>query len=194
MCDLRRTERAKIGASVQPDERVHCRESECGQAVIELAIQIPLMLVILFGFVQIARVYYIYHMLESALRGGAAMLARSANVNYCDAADPALAEARNFIVYGNLQGEGNPIVPGLTSDMILIWPERSGGAEAGPTTVGGCSCAQEANGCDLLLGGRAPDFVTVNLGGGFPLPVPFPFVNIDTISLRVSVRMPVTGG
>jgi len=162
-----------------------------GQAVVELAFQIPLMLALLFGGVQIARVYYTYHALQKALRGGAGLLARSANVDYCNTSDTTLADVRNFMVFGNLQGEGTPVVPGLSPDMIQFFPERG---VAGTTGVTECLCAQEADSCDIASGGRAPDFVVVNLGGGFPLAVPFPFVNLGTLNLRVSVRMPVTGG
>jgi hypothetical protein len=148
-------------------------------------------MIILFGAVEIARVFYVYHALEKALRGGAGLLARSSNVAYCNAADLMLADARNFIVYGNLEGQGTPIVAGLTPDMIQIFPERT---VAGSTGVAPCVCTQDVDGCDISSGGRAPDFVVVNLGSGFPLAVPFPFVNLGTINLKVSVRMPVTGG
>jgi hypothetical protein len=158
---------------------------------VELAIQIPLIMVILFGAVEIGRVFYIYHTLQKALRGGAGLLARSTNVQNCNPADLTLMDARNFMVYGNLQGLGTPVVQGLTTDMIQIFPERN---TTGTTGVVECLCSEDADGCDASAGGRAPDFVVVNLGSGFPLSVPFPFVNIGTISLRVSVRMPVTGG
>src|SRR5262249_39583883 len=102
-----------------------------------------------------------------------------------------IADIRNFIVYGNLQGQGTPVVQGLTPDMIQILPERNA---TGTTGVVECLCTEDRDGCDLSSGGRAPDFVVVNLGSGFPVAVPFPFVNLGTINLRVSVRMPVTGG
>ena len=76
------------------------------------------------GAVQVGRVFFTYHTLQKALRGGAGLIARSVNVNYCDIADPSLADARNFIVYGNLQGQGAPVVQGLTPDLIQILPER----------------------------------------------------------------------
>jgi len=148
-------------------------------------------MVILFGAVEVGRVFYVYHTLQKALRGGAGLLARSSNVQYCNIADLTLMDARNFMVYGNLQGLGTPVVQGLTTDMIQIFPERN---TTGTTDVLACMCTEEADSCDVTAGGRAPDFVVVNLGSGFPLAVPFPFVNIGTISLRVSVRMPVTGG
>ena len=157
-----------------------------GQAAVELALAIPVLMLALFGVFQLARVFYVYHTLHKALRGGAGLLARSANVNYCDAADPALTDARNFIVYGNLQGSGNPVVRGLTPDAILVFPERASGG-----VLTGCLCA-EADSCDTSTGGRAPDFVTVSLGSGFPLPITFPLVASSTLNLSVSVRMPVT--
>ena len=160
-----------------------------GQAVVELAFQIPLMLLLLFGAVQIARVYYTYHALQKALRGGAGLVARSIDVNYCDASDLTLADVRNFIVFGNLQGEGTPLLPGLTPDMIQILPERQA-AGAGVTE---CICTEDVDSCDISSTGRSPDFVVVNLGSGFPLAIPFPVASLGTVNLRVSVRMPVTG-
>lgn len=149
------------------------------------------MMALLFGAVQIGRVYYMYHTLQKALRGGAGLLSRSVNVDYCNIGDLTLADARNLMVYGNLQGEGTPVVQGLTPDMIQILPERGVADTSGLTE---CLCTQEADSCDASAGGRAPDFVVVNLGSGFPLRVSFPFVNLGTINLKVSVRMPVTGG
>jgi hypothetical protein len=160
-----------------------------GQAILELAIQIPLMLAILFGAVEVGRLFYVYHALEKSLRGGAAFLARSTGVDYCNSSDLTLADARNFIVYGNLQGTGTPVVQGLTPDLIQIYPERT---VAGSTGVVACVCTEDSESC-LVPGGRPPDFVVVNLGNGFPLTFPFPFVNLGTINLKASVRMPVTG-
>ncbi len=165
-----------------------------GQAAVELAFQIPLLIALLFGAVQIARVFYTYHTLQKAMRGGAGLLARSINVNYCDSADTALMDARNFMVYGNLQGEGSPIMQGLDAviDQIQIVPERS---LAGTTGVVECLCTEnDTDSCNTAAGGRAPDFVVVNFGtGGFPLALPFSYVHLGTINLKVSVRMPVTG-
>lgn len=151
-------------------------------------------MVILFGVVELARMFYVYHTLQKALRGGAALLARSTSVEYCDSEDLTMADVRNFIVYGNLQGQGAPVVQGLTPDMIQILPERG---VAGSTGVIACSCSEDPEdpeNCNVSSGGRAPDFVVVNLGSGFPLAVPFPYVSAGTINLVVSVRMPVTGG
>ena len=162
-----------------------------GQAAVELAFLIPLMLLLLFGAFQLARVFYVYHSLHKALRGGAGLLARSSNVNYCNLADNALTDVRNVIVFGNLQGTGVPVVQGLTPELIQILPER---AVADSTAVSECLCTEEPESCDMEAGGRPADFVVVNLGDGLPVEVQFPYMSLGTINLKVSVRMPVTGG
>ena len=78
------------------------------------------MLVILFGTVQIARVFYIYHTLQKALRGGAGLVARASNVNYCDAADMTLADARTLI-------EGRP----CAALARCLFPDADGELPAG---------------------------------------------------------------
>lgn len=171
--------------------KTKCSQGERGQAATELAFLVPLLMMILFGTFQVGRVFFLYHTLQKALRGGAGMLARSANVNFCSGDDGALADARNFIVFGNLQGLGTPVVQGLTPEMIQILPERTG---ADSTAVTECLCTEEGDSCDLASGGRPPDFVVVNMGSGFPVDVPFPYINLGTINLKVSVRLPVTGG
>ncbi len=148
-------------------------------------------MMLMFGSVQIGRVFYTYHALQKALRGGAGLLARSANVDYCNIDDAAIADARNFMVFGNLQGEGTPVVAGLTPGMIQILPERG---ISGSTGVAECLCTEDVESCNTAAGGHVPDFVVVNLGSGFPMTVPFPYMNLGTINLHVSVRMPVTGG
>ena len=119
------------------------------------------------------------------------MLARTSNVNYCDAADPAIANAKNFIVYGNLQGIGNQVVPNL-ADFIQVQAERE---DSSLTTLNSCPCGSaDADDCDISGGGRSPEFIVINLGDGYPVQLPFAYLTLTTLNLKVSVRMPVTGG
>ena len=165
--------------------------SQRGQAALELAFQIPILIIILAGGIQLARVFYTYHTLEKALRGGAGLLARTTNVNFCDPGDPAITGAKNFIVYGNLQGDGTPILPNL-ADFLQVQAERQ---DSSSTTVNSCPCGSaDADDCDISGGGRPPEFGVVNLGDGYPVQMPFAYLTLTTLNLKVSVRMPVTGG
>ena len=174
------------------ESRKTARASARGQAAVELALLIPILMLLMFGVFQIARVFYTYHTLQKALRGGAGFIAHLSGVNYCDDQNESFLDARNYIVYGNLEGSGVPVVNGLTPEMIQILPER---ADAETATVDQCPCSDEASSCDITSGGRVPDYVVVNLGAaGFPVEVPFPFITLGAIPLHVSVRMAVLGG
>lgn len=174
---------------------VRCRKGKrnCsrGQAVVEIAFLIPLAMILLFGIYQFGRVFFLYQTLQKAVRGGAGLIAKTSNVNFCDPSDLAFVDVRNFIVYGNLEGAGTPIVQGLTPDLIQISAERT---IPGSATVTDCICGQDTDSCDPTQGGRPPDFIVVNLGAGYQLDVQFPFVTLPPIPLKVSVRMAVTGG
>jgi hypothetical protein len=142
-------------------------------------------------------VLYTYHVLETAIRGGAGLLAHASNVNYCDGGDTTITNAKNFVAYGNIQGTGIPIVTNTACDasclqsLIQVLGER---LDPNSGIVNTCPCGtQSADDCDISAGGRAPDFVVVNLGSGYPMQFPFAFLSLATPNLKVSVRMPVTG-
>ncbi len=164
-----------------------------------MALLIPLLLMVLFGAYELGRIFWTYHTLQKAVRGGAGMLSRATNVNFCDPSDPTMIAASNFIVWGNLQGSGPAIVRDADvqtlQGLIQIEPETVSANSSAPAPC--CGLADgDPDSCDLTTGGRAPDFVVVNLGPeGFPVNVAFPFVSLNppTFNLKVSVRMAVTG-
>lgn len=167
------------------------RNRQRGQAAVELALLLPILMLLLFGVVQLARVYYVYHTLHKAVRAGAGFIAHSSDVNYCAEQNETFLDARNYVVYGNLEGRGDPVVNGLTPEMIQIIPER---ADSDTLTIEQCPCSEDGASCDIATAGRAPDYVVVNFGeAGFPVDVRFPFVALGSIPLHVSVRMAVTG-
>ena len=166
------------------------RQSRSGQAAVETALVLPLAVILLFGAFQIGRVFFLYNTLQKSLRGGIQYVLRSQGVNFCDPNDPVLIDAKNFIVFGNLQGTGTPVVTGLAPDMIQFLPERS---DISSATVADCACTGDGS-CDITNSGAPPDYVTVNLGSGFPVSVTFPLVNLGTFNLRVSIRQPFLVG
>jgi hypothetical protein len=156
----------------------------------------PLLILIVAGAIQLARVYYTYHTLETALRGGARLLSSATNVtNYCPGGDLPITAAENYIVYGTLQTGTTPVVQNPACDgpclqqLIQVQVERLSSG-----TVQPCPCETgTADDCDISMGGRPPDFVVVNLGTGYPLQFPFSYLTLTPPPLKVSVRMPVTG-
>jgi Flp pilus assembly protein TadG len=101
--------------------------SERGTQLVELAIVLPLLVVMLGASAEFGRFFYTYQTLAKATRAGARYLTtESANgIN-----DP---KAENLIVYGDAAGTSAPVVSGLTTENVRI--VRSGGTAAFPERV-----------------------------------------------------------
>ena len=103
------------------------RSDERGIQLVELAIVIPIF-VLLFGAVaEFGRFFYEYTTVAKAARVGARYLA-SARVSATED-----AKVKNLVVYGNLTGTGTPILSGLSTSHVVI--TRQGGAATVPETV-----------------------------------------------------------
>ncbi|HVL75842.1 MAG TPA: TadE family protein [Noviherbaspirillum sp.] len=83
------------------------RAGQRGAAIIEFALILPLLLLITVITTDFGRAIYQYHTLTKSVRDAA---------RYLSAQTPGegAAQARNLVVYGNPQGSGTPLAPGLT--------------------------------------------------------------------------------
>ena len=100
---------------------------ERGTQLIELAIVLPLFLVVFGAAAEYGRFFYEYTTLDKAARAGSRYLTTKPVSGAED------AKARNIVVYGNAAGTGAPIVKGLTPAHVVI--TRAGGASSVPQTV-----------------------------------------------------------
>lgn len=101
--------------------------NERGVQLAELAIILPLFLILFAATAEFGRFFYEYSTLAKATRSGARYLA-SAEVS----SDEDL-KAKNIVVYGNPEGTGSPVIKGLKATNIDII--RTGGTSTLPTTV-----------------------------------------------------------
>ena len=106
--------------------RRHLRD-ERGTQLVELAIVIPIFVVLFAATAEFGRYFYEYTTLAKASRAGARYLATSAVNSTEDGA------AKNIVVYGNTAGTGSPLLPGLTTSNVVI--TRVGGVPVLPQTV-----------------------------------------------------------
>ncbi len=90
--------------------------NERGVQLVELAIVLPLFMILFAATAEFGRYFYEYTTLSKAARVGARYLV-TAKVN-CAQADL----ARNLVVYGNTAGTGSPILPGLLVSNVSITP------------------------------------------------------------------------
>ena len=100
---------------------------ESGIQLVELAIVLPVFLLLFGATAEFGRFFYEYTTLAKASRSGSRYLA-SACVNPLED-----TKAKNLVVFGNLDGTGSPILSGLTTDQVTI--TRTGGVPILPETV-----------------------------------------------------------
>ena len=100
---------------------------EHGTQLIELAIVLPIFLLLFGAAAEFGRYFYEYTTLDKAARAGSRYLATAAVNGEED------KRAKNIVVYGNPDGAGTPIVKGLTTAHVSI--SRAGGVPILPETV-----------------------------------------------------------
>lgn len=97
---------------------------ERGTQLVELAIVLPVLLLLLATTAEFARFFHTYTTLSKATRSAARYLTTAP----VDGSDD--EKARNLVVYGSTVAEGDPLVHGLTTTQVNI--VREGGvASAG---------------------------------------------------------------
>jgi Flp pilus assembly protein TadG len=101
--------------------------SERGTQLVELAIVLPVVLMLFGAAAEFGRFFYTYQTLSKATRTGARYLMTET------AAGTADAKAKNLVVYGNQSGTGTPVVSGLSGTNIRV--VRTGGTASFPERV-----------------------------------------------------------
>lgn len=162
---------------------------EKGNVLLESAMLIPVIVLLLVGMAQIARITYIYVTLKKTVYAVATYLSTQQGVNFCDPGDPSLLAAVNFGLTGTTDNSQPVFVNGLTADMIQVTPQRYDNVAMALTS---CSCS--VTGCDTAAGGTAPDYIVVSIPNGFLIQMRIPLLpTMDPIPLRPSVKVPYGG-
>jgi hypothetical protein len=95
--------------------------------LVEVAIVVPIFLMLFAATAEFGRFFYEYTTLAKAAQVG---------TRYLSSADFVAAEdtkAKNLVVYGNVAGTGTPILPGLSPSQVII--TREGPITLVPETV-----------------------------------------------------------
>lgn len=164
------------------------RHGQKGSSLLEAALFLPIMGMLLWGMIEFARISYTYYTLHKMLQTVARYTAAQPGLNFCDASDLQLAQAKTLALRGAGENAAD-IVTGLTADQISIRVER---VDPDTSQVAECECSSA--GCDIAQGGRNPDFIVVSFADGFSVRPNIPFFNAtETFALRPLVRMPVGG-
>ena len=164
------------------------RSKQSGGALLESAMLAPVLILLLLGMVEIARISYTYYTLQKILYTLARYVGTQQGVNFCDEADSTVLAAKNLAVTGTLDGSADPIVRGLAVDLLRVRIERY---DAASDAFGDCDCS--VLGCDTANGGRAPDFIVADIPDGYSVRPIFYGLAVDPFLLRPRIRIPYAG-
>lgn len=91
-------------------------KEERGTQLLELAIALPIMLMLFGALTEFARFYYTYTTLTNAVRGGARHASKwEKNSSWT------VPETQRMVVYGDFSNTSNgPILPGLTTNHVAV--------------------------------------------------------------------------
>ncbi|MFL6253685.1 MAG: TadE/TadG family type IV pilus assembly protein [Pyrinomonadaceae bacterium] len=101
--------------------------SERGTQLVELAIVLPILLILLGASAEFGRFFYTYQTLAKATRAGARYLMTESAAGTSD------SKAKSLVVYGNESGTGSPVISGLSGANVRV--TRTGGTTAFPERV-----------------------------------------------------------
>ena len=131
------------------------RRRQRGVAMVEFAIGVPVLLLLLFVTVEVARFLNQYSILTDAVRdasryvAGAAMQGTTGLIVQGPAWAALVAQGQNLAVYGNLAGTGAPLLPGLSVADVTVTAD----------TVGDNVTVSAAYPYQGIFGGSMPDFM-----------------------------------
>ncbi len=156
-----------------------------GNAVLETALFIPVLLLLIVGIVQLGKVTYTYYTIKKILYAAARELAVQQAINFCDPADdPTAQAAMNFAL--NDPASGQPIVANLTA--LQVTTECTD-----PNNPGGAMVPCDTSNCSGLTVAARPDFLQVSIPSGYPIEVRLPFLNPIPITFNPMVTVPFEG-
>ena len=93
---------------------------ERGTQLVELAIVVPLLLMLVGAVAEFGRFFHTYSALSKATRAGA----RYQISQPPDSSD--VTTAKNIVVFGNPAGTGQPVVAGLSTAQVKVTPNKVG--------------------------------------------------------------------
>ncbi|MBI3207690.1 MAG: pilus assembly protein [Candidatus Solibacter usitatus] len=159
-----------------------------GSSLLETALYLPILMVMVLGTIELARVTYTYYSIQKVLYTIARYVGTQQGVNFCDDTDTTVQIAKTYALTGTTDGSTDPFILGLTVDQIQVRIERYTAATG---DIGVCDCS--AAGCDVANGGSAPDYIVVSIPDGYPVTLTIPKLPLDPILLKPRVRVPHQG-
>jgi hypothetical protein len=91
-----------------------------GVAAVELALVIPVLVLLSLGVAELGRLIYTYNTMLKAVHSAARLLAMSDHLTNLTEREAVRGEALNLALYGDMESQDAPLVPGLTASMVRV--------------------------------------------------------------------------
>jgi Flp pilus assembly protein TadG len=161
------------------------RSGRSGNMVLEMALWMPILLLLIVGMIQIGKITYLYYSLQKVVYSAARALATQQNVNFCDLADDPVSQAV-FAASVNDPNTGVALINNLTPAMLQV-----------STTcrdATGATVACDTSGCATpLAAAQQPSYITVSIPAGYQVQPRIPYILLDPILLYPSATVPFSG-
>ncbi len=164
------------------------KRTQSGSSLLETAMFMPVLLLLLVGMIELAKVVVVYFSLQKTMYSIARYAATAQGANFCDDADTVITQVKNVVLTGDPSGDGQALISGLTASAVQIRLERYA-----PDSGALIECQCSIDGCDAGAGALPPDFIVVSLPDGYQVRPLFPVFQVDPFLLRPRVRAPFGG-
>ena len=158
-----------------------------GAVILESAMWIPIMVFLLVGMVEIARVTYTYYSLHKMLYTIARLVGTGQGTNFCSDQNIGARHRQLRVEWRERRRPADHPIAAGRANRRCAWSATTRPAASWRV----CECS--ATGCDTEAGGRPPDYVVVSIPDGYPMRLAIPGLNLDPIPLRPQVRVPYGG-
>lgn len=134
-----------------------------GQTLVEFALVVLIFLVVLFGIVEFSRALWTYNTIVQATRAGA----RFAVVEIPSVTNNTV---KNYVVYHNSAGTGNPVLPGLSTSNVTVTYTRIDPDTGNPVEATLLPDKYRSAYVQVGITGYTFNFIVPILGSGITLP------------------------
>ena len=161
------------------------RTGRGGNMVLEMALWMPVLLLLIAGMIQIGKITYLYYSLQKVVYSAARSLASQQNVNFCDLTNDTVSQAV-FAAAVNDPTTGVPLINNLTPDLLQV--------TTACVDATGASVPCDTSGCTTpLAAGQTPSYITVSVPAGYQVQPRIPYILLDPILLYPSATVAFSG-